>query len=75
MKNPPSVLRHSTGNQFAEDTITYTQSDTAIELHVCCKSIGTNISKHKFLVGVNALTVNIYISNQVRYDVGLYTVR
>ncbi len=32
MNDFPTCLRHTTGNRFADDTITYAQGDTAVDL-------------------------------------------
>ncbi len=51
-----TCLRHITGNQFADDTITYAQGDTAVDLQGLMPAYVDNISAW---LKLNKLTLNI----------------
>ncbi len=52
----PTCLRHTTGNQFADNTITYAQGDTANDLHGLMQVDVDNISAW---LKWNKLTLNV----------------
>ncbi len=56
MNDFPTCLRHTTGNQFADDTITYAQGDTAVDLQGLMQVDVDNISAW---LKLNKLTLNI----------------
>ncbi len=56
MNDFPTCLRHTTGNQFAYDTMTYAQGDTVVDLQGLMQVDVKNISAW---VKLNKLTLNI----------------
>ncbi len=59
MKDFPTCLCHTTGNQFADDTITYAQGDTTVDLQELMQVDLNNIS---VWLRINKLTLHISMS-------------
>ena len=62
MNDFPTCLRHTTGNQFAEDMITYAQGDTAVDLQGLMQVDVDNISAW---LKLNKFTLNISKSGRM----------